>query len=331
MPGYYFGCQPGPRRCQLPGSGVLGAGCWQRRAYGRAEPQRRWAQRGPRLLPGPGPGGDSGLPGAPGFGSTAWSCAPSSLSAPSDVTPPLGPGFRKRKYLVEKNTVSFQPVSEPLLEKMLLSSFISRANHLPRCQELRPGEIKYPIILSGRAGRGGEAGTRTKHSLESACSHQITPREAREGPLSGARDVSLQLRDDSPARVPGRALRGPPGAGLRVGRLDLGPTRPCAPPRTHEPAAQGRLCSGLSLHFEERVHLEAGRIMSVASAPGRDLRRRLSGGTTAPHAREPRAAPRRPRRLERPGEAAGMRSAGWVGPSAARRSRGEGTSAVTRP
>lgn len=145
----------------------------------RAELQRRWAQRGPRLLPGPGPGRDPGLPGAPRFGCTALSCVPSSLSAPSDVTPPLGPGLRKRKYLVEKNTVSFQPVSEPLLEKMLLSSFISRANHLPRCQELRPGEIKYPIILLGRAGRGGEAGTRTKHSFESACPHQRLERPAK--------------------------------------------------------------------------------------------------------------------------------------------------------
>lgn len=219
----------GPLPVPASRSGVRAPGCGRRWASGRAEPQRRGAQRGPRLLPGPGPGGDPGLPGAPGFGSTPRSCVPSSLSAPSDVTPPLGPGLRKRKYLVEKNTVSFQPVSGPLLEKMLLSSFISRANHLPCCQELRPGEIKHPIILLGRAGRGGEAGTRTEHSFQSACPHQTTPRQAREGPLPGARDVSLQLRGESPARVPGRALQSPPGAGLGCRALtSAGRPLPCS-------------------------------------------------------------------------------------------------------
>lgn len=107
---------------------------------------------------------------------------------------------------------------------MLLSSFISRANHLPRCQELRPGEIKYPIILLGRAGRGGEAGTRTKHWFQSACPHQITPGEAREGPaLSGDRDVSLRLRGDPPARVRGRPAES-------AGR---GPRAPAPRPRPH--------------------------------------------------------------------------------------------------
>lgn len=96
------------------------------------------------------------------------------------------PGAQKAEVFGrEKTRFLFSPSSEPLLEKMLLSSFISRANHLPRCQELRPGEIKYPIILLGRAGRGGEAGTRTKHSFQSACPHQITPGEARQGPALG--------------------------------------------------------------------------------------------------------------------------------------------------
>lgn len=61
----------GPLPVPASRSGVRASGCGRRWASGRAEPQRRGAQRGPRLLPCPGPGGDPGLPGAPGFGSTA--------------------------------------------------------------------------------------------------------------------------------------------------------------------------------------------------------------------------------------------------------------------
>lgn len=65
-------------------------------------------------------------------------------------------------------TVFSARLKKPLFEKMLLSCFISRLpNHLPRSQELRPREIKYPIILLGTEGRGGEGGTLTKPSPRS--------------------------------------------------------------------------------------------------------------------------------------------------------------------
>lgn len=135
-PGYSSGCQPGPCRCHLPVRGVWSPAASS--AGPTAEPNVA-GTRGParpRLLSGPG-AETQGCAGCPdsAAGSATWPYVPSSLSAPSDLTPPVRSGLRKRKYLVEKNTVSFQPVSEPLLEKMLLSSFISRCkppSTLPR-------------------------------------------------------------------------------------------------------------------------------------------------------------------------------------------------------
>lgn len=65
-------------------------------------------------------------------------------------------------------------------------------NHLPRSQELRAGEIKYPIILQGTEGRGGEGGTLTKPSPRSPvlCTECLEPGEACEA----CGDVSPRLR-----------------------------------------------------------------------------------------------------------------------------------------
>lgn len=61
----------------------------------------------------------------------------------------------------QQNAVSFQPVSKtPFRENAPVKFYFPSQSHLPRSQELRPGEIKYPIILLGTTeGRGGEGGT----------------------------------------------------------------------------------------------------------------------------------------------------------------------------
>lgn len=64
--------------------------------------------------------------------------------------------------------MSFQPVSKTSFrENAPVKLYFPLQNHLPRSQELRPGEIKYPIILLGTEGRGGEGGTLTKPSPRS--------------------------------------------------------------------------------------------------------------------------------------------------------------------
>lgn len=55
----------------------------------------------------------------------------------------------------------------PFRENAPVMFYFPLRNHLPRSQELRPGEIKYPIILLGTEGRGGEGGTLTKPSPRS--------------------------------------------------------------------------------------------------------------------------------------------------------------------
>lgn len=79
----------------------------------------------------------------------------------------------------------------PFRENAPVKFYFPLQNHLPRCQELRPGEIKYPIILLGTEGRGGEGGTLTKpRSPVLVLSKQLLePGEACEA----CGDVSLQL------------------------------------------------------------------------------------------------------------------------------------------
>lgn len=103
--------------------------------------------------------------------------------------------------------------------------------------------------------------------MTSACSCGATPRRGCPA-LGGARQ----------ARASG------------VQRPDLGQACCCVPPATHKPCRQGRLWQGRSLHFEQRVRSEAGRIWSVASAPGarhqaalRVRGWRFCGSSTRPH------------------------------------------------
>lgn len=105
----------------------------------------------------------------------------------------------------QQNAVSFQPVSKTPFrgENGPVKFYFPLQNHLPRSQELRPGEIKYPIILLGTEGRGGEGGTLTKPSprspvLSTEC---LEPGEASEPAVTSARD-SGQLT----ARVRGRPV-----------------------------------------------------------------------------------------------------------------------------
>lgn len=88
---------------------------------------------------------------------------------------------------------SSQPVSKtPFRENAPVMFYFPLRNHLPRSQELRPGEIKYPIILLGTEGRGGEGGTLTKPSPRSPVLSKkcLEPGEACEA----CGDVSLRLR-----------------------------------------------------------------------------------------------------------------------------------------
>lgn len=84
-----------PGRAELRCASVLSSG-FRRRMLG--------GPSGPRLLPCPG-GARARLPGVP---------------------PALSSGLPGRKCWGQQNTISFQPVSKLLFEKMLLSSFISR-------------------------------------------------------------------------------------------------------------------------------------------------------------------------------------------------------------
>lgn len=157
------------------------AGSWPR-AAGGARPsrasQRPEAASRPRRRP--------EAAQAPGFGCSGpqrGPVYPARSLLPRISLHPSARGSANGSIGREKHGFFSARLRTPFRENAPVKFYFPLQTTFPCCQELRPGEIKYPILLLGSEGRGREGDTRTKYSLQPACPHQITPGEAREGPL----------------------------------------------------------------------------------------------------------------------------------------------------
>lgn len=214
-------------RARGPGLGLRAApaeriGAERRRGAGRGRAGGCWAAR----APGPGCPRPRRGPARPAR----------ARSLGSHPTPRL---LGKRKCLVEKNTVPSQLVSEPLLEKMLPSSFISRRKPPSTLPGMEAGRGLMPASSPGREGRGGEGVPAQNSRLPRLLLVKSRPGRPAQGVRAAMTSAVASGRLPGAGALRPRVRRHAPG----------GPGPGPRPASLGAPAARPAL-QGWSLHFE---------------------------------------------------------------------------------